>query len=187
MPTPLKDIRIPTASELRMFLEDYAKPADAPVLEAFLQAARALCERASYRAMKADDHEERHCVRCHAAYCDEENSWNSCVIPHVFSADSTAEYGYSNLMSGKVYVYEALCCSGVRVAEDEGQSWEMANPAHKPCFEGMHTEKKAEVEYRTEDACDDVPYALPCDIQDGKCVRKCLTFDEKRPTLQYHW
>lgn len=175
MPTNT-NIDIPTADELKRFQQEYATPADASAVEAFVRAAQVLTARAAYRSMRADDAQPRHCVRCHATYTDAENSAAACAIPHVFSSDcrfSGRVIGYD-----KVYEYEAQCCDGVVLEEEGAGNMDWINPPDEPCFEGYHTTDVEEAEKDYNDA-----NIFPCEMKDGKCVQRYLEFDEDSPEI----
>lgn len=173
---------VPTRGDLLAFIDKHASnEADLKVVQGFLTAARAVNALRSYKAMKDASRVEKHCVRCHSEYTDEENGDGECVIPHVF--DSDCNFSGKVLGYDKVYEYRAECCDGVTL-EEEGagdNAWLNADRIC-PCYEGRHTSDVQEV--ADEEEYNDANI-FRCQLNaQGKCTREYLDYDEDEPIIR---
>ncbi|KAF8076847.1 hypothetical protein FPV67DRAFT_1618812 [Lyophyllum atratum] len=90
-----------------------------------------------------------HCVRCHKAYFDIENTDRSCFVPH---DDESAEVErVSSKAKGKGTLYETLwgCCG--RTVEGDGDM----GPPDGWCYEGKHTTDTKRARFRADSSLQD--------------------------------
>ncbi|KAF6746173.1 hypothetical protein DFP72DRAFT_1175710 [Ephemerocybe angulata] len=118
-----------------------------------------------------------HCVRCHKAYFDLENTDTSCRVPHDDDSALVERVGVSS-SSADAATYQTLwgCCGGV--VEGDGDQ----GPPDGWCYEGMHTIDTRRARFRADSS-----------LQDDKLVscaaRRCFrarreeseSSDEERP------
>ncbi|KAF5325967.1 hypothetical protein D9611_000500 [Ephemerocybe angulata] len=119
-----------------------------------------------------------HCVRCHKAYFDLENTDTSCRVPHDDDSALVERVGVS-ASSADAATYQTLwgCCGGV--VEGDGDQ----GPPDGWCYEGMHTIDTRRARFRADSS-----------LQDDKLVscaaRRCFkarvreeseSSDEERP------
>lgn len=91
-------------STISQFLHSYPNTADLRLVQNFHAAATALAASPAFRAMRDEDEDDKHCVRCHSEFTEDDNDDDSCVIPHLYDSESASRSGPD------MYTYEARCC-----------------------------------------------------------------------------
>lgn len=164
---------IPNAEKIIAFLSSHSiTKADRKVLATFLKAAKAVAALPAYKAMTDADAAEKHCVRCHTSFSDDDNDSDACTIPHVFDPE------------GMDVFHPSECC-GERVqleAEEHGSEYYTNLHEIGLCFEGSHTTDVSEVRDQRNGV-----NIFPCEIgvKSGRCIR--LRVDEEDPVASWHF
>lgn len=106
---------------------------------------------------------ERHCVRCHTPFVDEDESW--CVVPHIWDDEPNSRYHDG-------VIYKSGCC-GETATYTRSLDGKILNDL-EPCFRGTHTANPELVKYNGQNV-------KKCTSStNGTCKRRVLN-DTKDP------
>lgn len=124
------------------FLRSNPSPAELQLAQDFHVAASQLAACITFRAMRKEDTDPQHCVRCHDTFAEETNIINCCTIPHMYDSESAEGTGRG------MYSYSAVCCDDAPELEEEasggGGMFDMRGLDGEFCFVGEHTTSVAE-------------------------------------------
>ena len=169
---------IPISEDLLAIVDERTASADVRAIQKFMDAAKAVTNLPSYRELRRVAQTEKHCVRCHTTYTEENNTAGSCLIPHVF--DSDPESAGRTFRGCEVHEYRADCCDTVTLKEEGSGDWAWLN-SPEPCFEGFHTSDATTV-------ADVEGYngvsIVPCSPNSGgRCTLECQKYLKQHPVF----